>query len=157
MKRLLIISLLALGACNSNTAEDKKNEDPNKLPTAVVSNPHTAEGMDTVAAAMKPVMSFKDTVHDFGSLHEGETVVYDFPFTNTGKTPLLISSAQGSCGCTIPDYPHDPIAPGASGVMKVSFNSAGKAGHQEKSVSIRTNSLSGNEMLYIKADVEKKK
>jgi uncharacterized protein DUF1573 len=154
MRRLLFISLLAIAACK-NTNETKTN-DPNKLPASLVSNPHTAGGVDNVAAELKPVMSFKDTLHEFGTIHEAEVVEYDFSFTNTGKTPLVITSATGSCGCTVPSYPHDPVAPGASAIMKVTFNSAGKSGHQEKSVAIRTNTLRATEMLYIKADIAKK-
>jgi len=154
MKRCLMISLLALAACN-NPASNNNNV-ANQLPTSLVSNPNTANGMDTVAAERKPMMSFTDTLHDFGAINENDKVEYDFAFTNTGKTPLIISNASGSCGCTVPDYPHDPIAPGKSGVMKVTFNSAGKVGHQEKSVTIHTNSLRGIHMLYIKADINKK-
>jgi len=155
MNRFLITILFLAGACNS--PDNTKNTTANQLPTDLVSNPHTANGMDTVAAGMKPVMSFKDTVHDFGAMHEDEVVQYEFAFTNTGKSPLIITSAAGSCGCTIPDYPHDPVAPGQSSVMKVSFNSAGKSGHQEKTVAIHTNTLRGIQMLYIKADVAAKK
>ena len=155
MKRLLIISLLAIGACKN--ADTTKSNDPNKLPTTLVSNPHTANGMDNVAAELKPVMSFKDTLHDFGTIHEAEVVEYDFAFTNTGKTPLIITAATGSCGCTVPSYPHDPVAPGASAIMKVTFNSAGKTAQQEKSVAIKANTVKGTEMLFIKADVEAKK
>ncbi|MCW3122564.1 MAG: hypothetical protein JWQ38_2056 [Flavipsychrobacter sp.] len=157
MKRILIISLLALAACNNTDTKKDESNDPNKIPANIVNNPHTAEGMDTVTAAMKPVMTFKDTLHNFGAMHEDEVVQYDFAFTNTGKSPLIISNAQASCGCTVPQYPHDPIAPGESGIMKVSFNSAGKFGHQEKSVAVHTNSTQGVLMLYIQADVAKKK
>ena len=155
MKRALLMLMVAAAACNSTDTSKKVND--NRLPTTLVSNPHTADGMDTVAAARKPIMVFSDTTHDFGAIHEGEVVQCEFAFSNTGKSPLIISSAQGSCGCTIPEYPHDPIAPGQGGVMKVSFNSAGKAGPQEKSVIIHTNSLRGIHNLYIKADVAKKK
>lgn len=149
MKRYLIISLVALSACGSADS----NKVANAVNTNLVNNPHTANGIDEAAAGMKANMEFKDTVHAFGTMHEAEVVEYDFAFTNTGKGPLIISSAAGSCGCTVPDYPHDPIAPGKTGVMKVTFNSAGKSGHQEKSVSIHTNTLRGIHMLYIKADV----
>jgi hypothetical protein len=155
MNRLLFISLLAFAACNNST-NNAGTQNPNQLPATLINNPHTAAGMDTVAAGMKPVMTFKDTLHDFGTIHEDEVVLYEFAFSNTGKSPLIISSAAGSCGCTIPDYPHDPLAPGQSAVIKVSFNSAGKSGHQEKTVAIHTNSLRGIQMLYIKADVVKK-
>ncbi len=153
MKRCLIISLLALAACNNTNPAP---EDKNKLSTSLVNNPATANGVDTVAAAMKPTMDFKDTVHNFGTMHEGELVEYEFSFTNNGKTPLLITSAVGSCGCTVPEYPKDAVQPGKSAIMKVTFNSAGKMGHQEKSVTIHANTVQNIQMLYIKADVEKK-
>ena len=154
MKRYLIISLIAFASCNNTN--NNNNTAGNKLPTNLVNNPNTANGLDTVAAARKPIMTFADTLYDFGAIHENEKVEHDFAFTNTGKTPLLITSATGSCGCTIADYPHDPIAPGVGGVMKVTFNSAGKKGHQEKSVSIHTNSIGGLHMLFIKGDITPK-
>ena len=157
MKRYLFIALIAITGCKNNA--ENKNNDNGKLPASIVNNPHTANGMDTVSAAMKPIMVFQDTLHEFGTIHQGESVNHEFTFTNTGKTPLIISGAAGSCGCTVPEYPHDPIPPGKSGVMKVTFNSAGKQGHQEKSVTITTNSLRGTHMLYIKGEVvtDKKK
>jgi len=113
----------------------------------------SANGMDTVSAARKPTMDFTDTLHEFGSIHEGEKVNYEFTFANNGKTPLVITSAYGSCGCTVPEYPHDPVQPGTKGVIKVTFNSQGKSGHIEKSVTIRTNTLHSVHMLYIKGEV----
>lgn len=154
MKRYLIISLLALAACGDG---GKKPEDDGKLSTSLVNNPHTASGMDTVAEGLKPTMDFKDTVHNFSTMHEDEVVQYEFSFTNNGKTPLIITDASGSCGCTVPEYPHDPLPPGKSGIMKVTFNSSGKSGHQEKSVTIHANTVRNIHMLFIKADVEKKK
>lgn len=155
MKKYITIALLALFACNSNTEkkETAAADDKNALSAGIVNNPHTAEGIDTISAAMKPVIAFKDTVHDFGKVHENEVVQYNFAFTNTGKSPLIISAAAASCGCTVADYPHDPVAPGESGIMKVTFNTSGKSGHQEKSVSLHTNTVIGSEVLYIKADV----
>jgi len=152
MKRYLIIAMLAIAACGEN----KQVNSGDHLSTSLVNNPHSAAGMDTVAAAMKPVMEFKDTLHNFGNIKEGEAVSYEFSFANTGKTPLIITSASGSCGCTVPDYPHDPILPGQAAVMKVTFNSAGKQGHQEKSVTIVANTVRNVHMLYIQAEVEKK-
>ena len=153
MKRYLIITLLALGACKNGN--NSSNGTDNKTPTSMVNNPHTANGMDTVAAAMKPTMDFSDTLHDFGTIHENEAVSYEFAFTNNGKTPLIITGANGSCGCTVPEYPHDAIAPGKGGIMKVTFNSAGKSGHQEKSVTIHANTVRNIHMLFIKADIKK--
>ena len=155
MKRYLVGSLLllTLGACSETNNNGNTKE--NQMPTSLVNNPHTAAGVDTVAAAQKPTMDFADTVHDFSTVHENERVTCEFTFTNNGKTPLIINSATGSCGCTVPDYPRDPIAPGQSGTMKVTFNSAGKSGHQEKSVEIHTNTVRSVHMLFIKADIKK--
>ncbi len=155
MKRLLVLSFLAFAACNNGNNMGNAGKD--KLPVSLVNNPRTADGMNNEAAALKPTMDFKDTLHNFGPMHEDEKVEYEFAFTNNGKGPLIISSAYGSCGCTVPDYPHDAIAPGKSGIMKVTFNSAGKSGHQEKSVTIHTNTIRSLHMLYIKADVDAKK
>lgn len=148
------ILLIALAACNSNTQDDtNKDKKSDLLPTSLVNNPHTAMGLDTAAMNAKPTMDFADTFHAFGTMHEGETAVYNFSFKNNGKNPLVISSAIGSCGCTVADYQRDPIPPGTGGVMKVMFNSAGKSGHQEKSVQITTNSNKGTHTLYITAEV----
>ena len=158
MKRcLIIISMLGLWACNNTDNKSQNNAAGSKFPASLVSNPHTANGMDTVAAARKPTMDFKDTLHDFGPIQEKEIVTYEFSFTNNGKTPLIIAEANGSCGCTVPEYPHDPVAPGQSGIIKVTFNSAGKSYHQEKSVALHTNTLRGIHMLFIKADIQTKK
>jgi uncharacterized protein DUF1573 len=77
-----------------------------------------------------PVMTFEKTEHDFGSIKSGDKVQYIFKFKNTGEADLLISKASGSCGCTVPEFPKDPVKPGQSAEMKVSFNSAGKHGQQ---------------------------
>lgn len=153
MKRYLAILVIALAACSEN----EQKADDKKIPTSVVNIPSSAEGVDTVAAARKPVMDFTDTLHNFGMIHEGEVVSHEFAFTNNGKSPLIISSASGSCGCTVPEYPKDPVLPGQAATLKVTFNSAGKSGHQEKSVTLITNSIRGKQMLYIQAEVEKKK
>jgi len=155
MKRYLFILSLAIVACNNGKTGDSANR--GTLPVNMVNNPRTANGMDTVAAARKPTMDFTDTLHDFGTMQESEVVEHDFTFTNNGKTPLYITSAYGSCGCTVPEYPRDAVAPGKSAIMKVTFNSAGKSGHQEKSVTIHTNTVRGVHMLFIKADIVAKK
>lgn len=103
-----------------------------------------------------PVMAFGKTTHDFGTINEGDKVTYTFTFTNTGKSDLLISNAVGSCGCTVPEYPKTPIKPGQSDKIKVSFNSAGKSGNQQKTVTIATNSAAGKETLIIKANIKPK-
>ncbi|MCF8450974.1 MAG: DUF1573 domain-containing protein [Taibaiella sp.] len=152
MKRYLIILTMALSACgNSKQADSAGN-----MPASIVNNPLSASGIDSAAAATKPVMTFTDTLHNFGNIKEGEVVSCEFSFANIGKSPLIISSAAGSCGCTVADYPHDPILPGQAATMKVTFNSAGKPGHQEKAITLQTNTVKNIHMLYIQAEVNKK-
>lgn len=80
-----------------------------------------------------------DTVYNFGTITEGESVTYSFKFKNTGTKPLVINSASASCGCTVPEKPEKPIMPGEIGFMKVVFNSRGKSGHQEKAIIVSSN------------------
>jgi hypothetical protein len=154
MKGRLLLLMMAAAFIGCNNTEPPKEGDKNLLPTDLVSNPRSAAGTDTAAFNALPTMDFRDTVHDFGTMRDGETSSYEFEFTNSGKTPLIISNASGSCGCTVADYPREPIQPGQGGTMKVMFNSTDKIGHQEKSISISTNSKRGIHMLYIKADVK---
>lgn len=86
-----------------------------------------------------PVISFKDKLHDFGVINRGDTVEYTFRFENIGTAPLKILSARGSCGCTVPKYSREEIAPGDKGEVFVRFNSAGKSGMQNKTVTLVTN------------------
>jgi len=153
-KYFLAISILSLAACNQGSSKQAANSlDSNALSTSLVSNAHTASGIDTAEMNKMPSMDFKDTLHDFGSIHEGEVIEYDFDFVNNGKSPLLISGATGSCGCTVANYPQDPIPAGKGGTIKVKFNSTGKSGHQEKSVEVNSNSKYGLKTLYIKGEV----
>lgn len=101
----------------------------------------TNDGSQAIDTANAPVMSFASTTYDFGKIKEGEKVSFNFKFTNTGKSPLIIQSAAASCGCTVPDYPHEPVAPGDSSQIKVVFNSEGKEGMQNKVVSITSNAI----------------
>ena len=101
-----------------------------------------------------PVMTFDKQSHDFGNVNEGDIVTTTFSFTNTGKGDLIIVDARGSCGCTVPQYPkNQPIAPGGSGEIVVSFDSNNKPNLQQKAVTISANTESGREMLRIKAMV----
>ncbi len=104
-----------------------------------------------------PVMKFDEVEHDFGQINEGDVVEHLFTFTNTGKTPLVITDAKGSCGCTVPTYPkNSPIAPGAKGEIMVKFNSTNKPNQQQKTVTITANTETGKERIKIKASVTPK-
>ncbi|MEO1436158.1 MAG: DUF1573 domain-containing protein, partial [Bacteroidota bacterium] len=90
-----------------------------------------------------------------GTVNEGETVEHTFTFTNTGKVPLTIQSAKSTCGCTVPDYPKEPIAPGVSGEISVRFNSKGKSGRQRKPINIVANTWPAKTTVFIDGEVKK--
>lgn len=84
-------------------------------------------------------ITFKEKSVDFGDIKQGDKVSHTFELTNTGKVPLVISNVAATCGCTVPSWPKDPIAPGAKAEIQVSFNSAGKMGKQNSVVRIYSN------------------
>ena len=99
-------------------------------------------------------MTFVTEKHDFGTIVQGDKVVYDFKFKNSGNSDLVITDAKGSCGCTVPEYPKEAIKPGEPGEIKVSFNSAGKSGKQAKSVTLFCNIKEGKKVLHINSNIE---
>jgi Protein of unknown function (DUF1573) len=102
----------------------------------------------------KTTVKWETVEHDFGTIKQGDSVEYEFRFTNTGSEPLIIEDAKGSCGCTVPQKPSGPVAPGASDVIKVKFNSAGKSGAQKKTVTLTANTEPITTMLTIMAQVD---
>lgn len=82
--------------------------------------------------------NWKKTTHDFQKIQQGVPVTAEFEFTNIGDTPLMITQAKGSCGCTVPSYPKEPIAPGQTGIIKAQFNAA-SVGVFNKTVTITAN------------------
>jgi hypothetical protein len=101
-------------------------------------------------------ITFSQTEHDFGKIQEGTLANYDFTFTNTGKAPLVLSNVQPSCGCTTPEWSKEPIAPGAKGTIKASFNSYGRPGTFQKYITVKSNASNTEVMLTIKGTVEPK-
>ncbi|WPP53382.1 DUF1573 domain-containing protein [Catalinimonas niigatensis] len=100
-----------------------------------------------------PEFKFEESAYDFGAITEGDVVEHIFKFTNTGEAPLIIQSASASCGCTVPSYPREPIAPGATGEIQVKFDSSNKPGIQNKTVSITANTDPSITRLTIKSNV----
>jgi len=92
--------------------------------------------------------------HDFGNVKQHSENVHVFNFTNTGDKPLIIEDAQGSCGCTVPEYPKEPILPGETGEITVKYSPGSQIGQQTKSVAITSNVEPRVTNLYINAVVE---
>lgn len=86
-----------------------------------------------------PKFEFAESEYDFGTINEGDIVNHVFSFKNVGEAPLVIKNATASCGCTIPSWPKEPIAPGDEGEIHVKFNSKGKSNQQTKTISITAN------------------
>lgn len=156
IKKIVCLSVIA--SLVLTTSCKKESESANETPeiTAAAPKMDANEPAKRVVPAdgKYPVMTFDKTEHDFGTINIGDKVEYSFSFKNTGEADLIITKAVGSCGCTIPEYPKEAIKPGESAKMKVSFNSAGKHGLQQKSVTIVTNSEKGTESLLIKASIK---
>ena len=121
----------------------------------------TSSGNDSVSASGSTSqsgasISFEKNSYDFGEIKEGEKVTHEFKFFNIGTVPLIISNATASCGCTVPEYPKEPITPGKSGVIKVIFNSAGKSGMQHKVVTLTSNANPATTEVYLTGEVKSK-
>ena len=98
---------------------------------------------------------FETEEYNFGSIEQGESITHEFKFLNTGSEPLIISKAEGSCGCTVPIFPKEPILKNQSAVIKVTFNSTGKFGIQDKTVTNVSNAKQNPMIIHIKGTVLK--
>jgi hypothetical protein len=93
----------------------------------------------TQAKASAAKLTFDEKTHDFGDIKQGDKVDYTFKFKNTGTEPVVISNVQTTCGCTATNWTKEPIAPGKTGEVSATFNSAGKMGQQNKVISVYYN------------------
>jgi len=145
-KSILIIAIMSafvFTSCKENAAEK-------------VSEVKVAEAADRDAKSENfPVITFAETEFDFGTIDQGTKVEHIFKFTNTGNAPLVIVNAKSSCGCTVPSYPKEPVAPGDTAELLVKFNGSGK-NQVSKTVTITANTEVGKETIKIKAFVNPK-
>lgn len=149
MKKQVFIGLcmagLGLVAC-------QQEQNPNKLPVDIINIQASADSSN-VKNGTHPQITFTENQHNFGSITEGEVVEYSFKFKNTGDGDLLIVTAQASCGCTVPDYPKGIIKPGEEGFLKVKFDSKGKQGSFDKTVTVTCNTEPRETVLTINGEV----
>ncbi|MEZ7929000.1 MAG: DUF1573 domain-containing protein [Flavobacteriales bacterium] len=145
MKQLILLLVsLALVSCNSSS-------DEKTITTDLVNSPLTANS--NAEKVLTPNIEMLETSYNFGEIQQGESVTHDFILKNTGDADLIISAAKGSCGCTVPEWPKTPIAKGEEAAIKVTFNSAGRSGKQNKTVTLVTNAIPNTKVLTINGNV----
>lgn len=135
----ILLTFSGVISCQQGNAKEKIKKE----------NVTNAEKRDTEINKGAPVASFDKEVFDFGTIEEGKIVETTFVITNKGKSDLIITNAKATCGCTVPVWPREAIAPGGSGDIKVSFNTSGKPNKQSKSVTLYTNTEKGTEIVKI--------
>jgi hypothetical protein len=144
-------TIFTIAACMLGLAVLAQDKAAPAKPVAASQAPATPAAVDNPNAAE---MKFEVEEYNFGTIKQGDKVSYDFKFSNAGKDALVISDAHGSCGCTVPQWPKEPVAKGGKGTIHVEFNSAGKQGMQDKTVTITSNAKGGQKVLHLKGNVE---
>jgi len=142
---LSLITVFTVWSCKENAADKIKKE-----------NLKIAKQRDYKTNAGASAITFSKSEYDFGKINEGDIVETTFDFKNTGKSELIITNAKSTCGCTIPEWPKEPIPVGGTGKITVKFNSTNKPNKQTKVVTLTTNTAKGKEVVSIKADVTPK-
>lgn len=139
---ILLSGTLLFFACGSESASAEA--------TDVVSG---ATAMDSASAVTGgPEIVFESEAFNFGKVKQGEEINHVFKFKNTGDQPLVVE-AKGSCGCTVPQVPTDPVAPGAVGELGVKVNTSNKRGQTSVTVYVTSNAKSGKKNLKIVGEV----
>ena len=138
-----IICAFVFTACNNSNAAAKVNKE----------NLNKAKSRDVEIKKGSASISFDKTEYDFGTVNEGEVVETTFKVLNDGKTDLVITNAQPSCGCTVPVWPKAPIKPGESADILIKFDTSGKPNRQTKTITLTTNTEAGREVLTLKGSV----
>lgn len=129
---LVVMALVFAGVAQNNEAQPKKQK---KVKT--------------------PEITFVKLVHDYGQVEQGGNGECEFEFKNTGKAELILTNCRSSCGCTVPSWPKDPIAPGKKGVIKVKYNTQ-RIGQINKSITVESNAVNDRVVLKITGNVNPK-
>ena len=163
---LLAMALVAaLVSCRDKAAEKKIAElesrlaqleggkTPSSTSPTITPAPAATPAVDQKPEGPLPVLEFEKMEHDFGVVTEGQKVSYTYKVKNTGQAPLIIQSAQPSCGCTVPDWSRDPIPVGGTGYVKAEFDTKGKVGPNTKTITVTANTWPKQTTLKFKASV----
>jgi hypothetical protein len=143
VKLLAILLFVGLYACNNTTSNKAVTSD-------LISNPISANNS---SEGELPIAQFNKVEHDFGIILQGEKVAYTFRVKNIGSSDLIINNAKASCGCTVPRYSKNPIAPGEEGTIEVIFNSEGRTGTQLKTLTVWSNCQPNTTKLSIISEI----
>jgi hypothetical protein len=159
MRRITLSIGLVLLSCSLTMAQSKKEKKKMKEKAEAAAAVSATAAPSTPALPAQPAtvspddMVFTDMVHDFGTIVEGPDATCVFTFKNNAKEPIVIQKAQPSCGCTVPQFSNEPVAPGGTGTINVAYHSKGKPGPFNKNITVTSNA--GMKVLTIKGNVEK--
>ena len=169
MKKILIVFAAAITiiscseadktaeANSSSTAAATTEATSTETAMATTTTTNTAAQQNTVDPASMTKVEWLDGIDkNFGKMKEGDNLEVSFRFKNVGDKPLIISNVTAACGCTVPEIPKEPFAPGQTGVIKASFNSSGKPGAQTKQVYVTANTDPGMTTLTFHTEVKAK-
>jgi|TARA_B110000263_G_scaffold225586_1_gene216671 hypothetical protein len=150
--KILICSFIFIvSSCNYDGLDSNNKVKSDRLnPDLVKNNQSLIKENNKIGQAIIEVDNLE---FDFGEITEGESASHNYKIKNVGTGDLIISSAKGSCGCTVPEWPKDPIKPGEEGNVRVTFNSKSKKGNQSKRVTLLTNTIPNVTILTIKGNV----
>jgi len=166
MRKIFLLSCVVMLSGGVVMAQSRKERKKNKEKSETVQAPLVVESAANATPATTGEISaapattlkvddleFTETTHDFGTVMEGPDAKCIFTFVNKGKEPIVIQKAQPSCGCTVPSFSSDPVAPGATGKIDVAYHTQGKPNAFSKSITVVSNA--GTKLLTIKGTVEK--
>lgn len=144
--KIFILGAFALSLAISSCGEKKASENFSAEETS-------QQAENVVDPATAPVLTLAEASHDFGDVKANEKVETYVKFTNNGKSPLVIRDASASCGCTVPEFPTNPIAVGGTDSIKVQYTAGNMNGKQQKTVTLVTNTVNGHEKFDITANI----
>lgn len=146
-----IFGLLLLGAMVFVSCRITDRSDRDEVDMSMLNNPSSEHA---TSPEMMPKIVFEQDVHNFGVISQGEEFDHSFKFKNEGKSPLVLSFVEGSCGCTVmKDWPKEPIPPGESGEINIEFNSKGKSGTQNIAVRVVSNTTPATTVLVMEGEI----
>ena len=148
MALLLVFVLASCQNANNDVRDDARAQIEAAAKAAA-----TSMGATPAPDLPKTTMEFEEKTFDFGTITEGEMVSHTYSFTNTGENPLVLNGARGSCGCTVPSWPREPIGPGESADITVEFNSKNKVGKRNQTVTITANTEPNQTIINLTGEV----